>query len=160
MLCVFDVDGTLANCDHRMHYIKPNPSHDPVTGRKIPRRFDLFHNACVDDTVIQPVADIYRRLVADPNTKVVLLTGRPMSVRYYTQDWFTRNGLDGYDGLYTKPSGQDMMPDVESKRLAADRIERDFGMPISMVFEDRARVVAMWRARGNFVFDVAQVTVD
>ncbi len=159
MLVVFDIDGTLADVEHRMHFIMPQPPIDPVTGRKVPRRFDLFHKACVDDTPIWPVVDIYRRLVADPNVRVVLLTGRPMSARYDTEQWFIRNGLEGYDALYTKPAGQDMQADKESKSIAAAQIEREFGEPIAMVFEDRDRVVQMWKARGTFVFNVAQVEV-
>lgn len=156
MLVVFDIDGTLADVEHRMHYIMPNPPVDPDTGRKVPRRFDMFHKSCVYDTPIQPVVDIYLRMVADPNVKVVLLTGRPMSARYDTEQWFIRHGLTGYNALYTKPAGHDMMADKESKRLAADQIEREFGEPITMVFEDRDRVVQMWKARGTFVFNVAQ----
>lgn len=159
MLVVFDIDGTLADVEHRMHYIMPQPPKDPVTGRKVMRRFDLFHKACVDDTPIWPVVDVYLRFIADPNVRVVLLTGRPMSARYDTEQWFIRNGLEGYDALYTKPSGQDMMPDKESKSQAAAQIERDFGEPIAMVFEDRERVVQMWKERGTFVFNVAQVEV-
>lgn len=157
MLTIFDIDGTLCNCEHRMHHIKPEFARDPVTGRKNQRRYDLFHQACVDDTVIEPVATIYRRFVLDPDVRVVLLTGRPMSARYHTEQWFARHNLIGYDALYTKPAGQDMLADVDSKAQAADQIEQEFGMPIAMVFEDRDRVVKMWKQRGTFVFDVAQM---
>ena len=159
-LVVFDIDGTLANCEHRMHHIKPDPAIDPVTGRKVKRRFDLFHKACVDDTPITPVVDIFLRMVADPNVIVVLLTGRPMSARYDTTQWFTKHGLDGYDELFTKPSGQDMMPDKQQKLMIAEHIEKKYGMPISMVFEDRSRVVEMWKERGTFVLNVEQKPAD
>jgi hypothetical protein len=154
-LVIFDVDGTLGCAQHRLHYIRPNPSHDPVTGKKRKRRYDKFHNACVLDTPIPAVVNIYRRMVADPDVTVVLLTGRPDSVRDLTVQWFTDNDLNGYDALYMK-TGDQQTPDVEQKATTADEIEARYGMSIDMVFEDRQRVVAMWKARGTFVLDVLQ----
>lgn len=156
MLVIFDVDGTLADCRHRMHHIRPNPPIHPVTGKKVQRRFDLFHNDCVHDTPIPAVVNLYQRMVADPGVTVILLTGRPMSVRHFTEKWFEEHGLGGYDELITKPAGGDMIPDIEFKRGVADRVEKQYGRPINMVFEDRQRVVEMWKARGTFVFDVLQ----
>lgn len=159
MLVIFDLDGTIADCQHRMHYIKPNPPIDPVTGKKIKRRYDLFHHACVDDGVIEPVAYFYRKFVADPDVTVVVLSGRDAATYDKTVDWFSRNDLPMPDELLLK-SGDQHTPDVEQKRVHADRLERKYGKPISMVFEDRQRVVAMWKARGTFVFDVLQHTED
>lgn len=154
-LVIFDLDGTLANCGHRMHYIKPNPPVDPVTGKKIPRRYDLFHHACVDDTVIEPVARLYRAFVADPAVTVVVLSGRDAATYEKTVAWFAANDLPLPDELLLKVGNQNL-PDVEQKRFQADRLEKRYGKPISMVFEDRDRVVAMWKARGTFVFNVEQ----
>lgn len=156
MLVVFDLDGTIADCAHRMHYIMPNPAVDPVTGKKVKRRYDLFHAACVDDGVIQPVADIYVRFVADPNVTVVVLSGRDAATLDDTIDWFGRNGLPLPNEMILK-SGDQHLPDVEQKRTRANQLEKKYGKPISMVFEDRDRVVKMWRERGTFVLDVAQL---
>ena len=156
MLIIFDIDGTIANCEHRMHHIMPVPSHDPVTGRKVQKRFDRFHRDCVDDTPIPAVVDIYKRYVADPEVTVVLLTGRPYSARQDTVDWFVKHDLSGYDQLFTKFEDQDYMPDKEQKPLVADLVEAEYGRPVDMVFEDRARVVQMWKDRGTFVINVDQ----
>jgi hypothetical protein len=154
-LTIFDIDGTITNPSHRMKYINPTPSHHPDTGKKVKRRFDLFHNACDLDTPIAPVVNIYRRFIADPNVIVVLLTGRPDSVRDKTEAWFVQHGLTGYDELFLK-TGDQHIPDFEQKAMIADQVEAKYGQPIDMVFEDRQRVVAMWKARGTFVFDVLQ----
>lgn len=154
-LIVFDLDGTLANCEHRMKFIRPNPAVDPVTGKKVKRRFDLFHHACVDDTVIEPVAHFYRAFVADPAVTVVVLSGRDHATYDKTVDWFVRNDLPLPDELLLK-QGDQHTPDIEQKRLQADRLESKYSKPISMVFEDRDRVVEMWKARGTFVFNVDQ----
>jgi hypothetical protein len=35
-------------------------------------------------------------------------------------------------------------------------VEAQYGRKVDMVFEDRQRVVAMWKERGTFVLDVLQ----
>lgn len=159
MLVVFDLDGTLADVQHRMHFIRPNPPIDPVTGKKVKRRFDLFHHACVDDGVIEPVAYFYKKFVADPDVTVVVLSGRDIATLNATVDWFDRKGLPQPDEMLLK-SGDQHTPDVEQKRINADRLEKKYGEPIAMVFEDRQRVVKMWKERGTFVFDVLQHPED
>lgn len=154
-LVVFDLDGTLADCDHRLHHIRPDPSHDPVTGKRVKRRYDLFHHACVDDTPIGPVCDFYKHFVADPDTTVVVLSGRDFATHDKTVNWFSQHGLPMPDELLLK-TGDQNLPDVEQKRVAADRLEAKYGKPIALVFEDRARVVQMWKDRGTFVFNVDQ----
>jgi len=155
MLVIFDLDGTLADVRHRMHHIRPDPAVDPETGKKVKRRFDLFHAACVDDGLIDEVAYFYHKFVNDPDVTVVVLSGRDHAVYDMTVDWFQRNGLPLPDELLLK-QGDQHTPDVEQKRLHADRLEKKYNKPISMVFEDRDRVVRMWKERGTFVFNVEQ----
>lgn len=155
MLVLFDLDGTIADVQHRMHYIRPDPPVDPDTGKKVKRRFDLFHHACVDDGVIEPVARFYKQFVADPDVVVVVLSGRDVATLDKTKQWFADNGLPLPDELLLK-SGDQHTPDIEQKRIQADRLEKKYGRPIDMVFEDRDRVVKMWKQRGTFVFNVDQ----
>jgi phosphoglycolate phosphatase-like HAD superfamily hydrolase len=155
MLVIFDLDGTLADCGHRMHHIMPKPPVDPVTGKKNKRRYDLFHHACVDDTLIEPVAHFYRTFVADPSVTVVVLSGRDAATLDKTVKWFEDNRLPMPDEMILK-QGDQMHPDVEQKRFHADRLEKKYGKSVTMVFEDRDRVVEMWKARGTFVFNVDQ----
>ena len=149
---IFDVDGTLANCDHRLHYIRPVSRSD---GKRVTKRFDLFEKAIPGDVPIDAVCDIYRYFVADPNVTVILLTGRNDSARNNTIAWFTHYDLDGYDELIMKPTKNSFMPDTIQKGFALDYIIEKYGVP-AIVFEDRARVVAMWKERGIFVANVEQ----
>ena len=48
---IVDLDGTLANCDHRLHHID---------GAK--KNWDLFFQECSDDTVIQPMLNLIKLL--------------------------------------------------------------------------------------------------
>jgi hypothetical protein len=138
-----------------MHHIKPDPAHDPVTGKRVQRRYDRFHHACVDDGVVEQVAYFYRLFVADPNATVVVLSGRDAATFDKTAQWFQDNDLPLPDELILK-QGDQMVPDTEQKARIADRLEAHYGKPIHMVFDDRDRVVAMWKARGTFVFNVDQ----
>ena len=144
-LVIFDIDGTLADCEHRLHHIRSKP-----------RRFDRFERDIPHDTVILAVANIYRRLVADPSVTVLLLTGRNESARYETEKWFVDNDLVGYDRLFMKPSGKSFMPDTEQKENVLDQVIHLYGQAPDAVFEDRARVVKMWKKRGVFVINVDQ----
>ena len=155
MLVVFDLDGTIADVRHRMHHIKPNPSHDPVTGKRVPRRYDLFHAACGQDGVIHPVAQIYEDFVRNPDVTVIVLSGRDHSEYDKTVYWFQTRGLLLPDELILK-QGDQMVPDTEQKARIADELEAKYGRKISMVFDDRDRVVKMWKERGTFVFNVEQ----
>ena len=155
ILVCFDLDGTLADVRHRLHYIQPNPAIDPKTGKKVMRRFDLFHHACVHDTVVEPVAYFYRKFVADPDVTVIVLSGRDHATYDKTAQWFVDNDLPPPDQMLLKQGDQNI-PDVEQKRFHADRLEKKYGKPITMVFDDRDRVVVMWKARGTFVFNVDQ----
>ena len=152
ILMIFDVDGTLADCEHRLHHIKKKDD----DGRKKKARFDLFEAEIPYDSPILPVVNIYKRMVADPNIIVVLLTGRGEKSRELTEKWFTDHGLNGYDALYMKPRANSSMPDTKQKRAAHDQIVERYGMPVAMVFEDRDRVIDMWKEMGVFVFNVNQ----
>lgn len=154
-LVVFDLDGTLADVTHRLHYIRPNPAIDPDTGKKVKRRFDLFHEACDQDTLITQVAYFYHLFTKDPHSTVVVLSGRDHATYDKTVTWFKQNYLLMPDDLILKQGDQNT-PDVEQKRFQADRIEKKYGRKIDMVFEDRDRVVQMWKDRGTFVFNVDQ----
>ena len=131
MLVVFDLDGTIADVRHRMHFIRPNPPIDPVTGKKVKRRFDLFHHACVDDGVIEPVAYFYRKFCADPDVTVIVLSGRDIATHDKTVDWMTRKNLPLPDELCLK-AGDQNTPDVQQKAFQADRLESKYGRPIDI----------------------------
>jgi phosphoglycolate phosphatase-like HAD superfamily hydrolase len=159
-LVIFDLDGTLADCSHRLHWILPQPPIDPIIGKKVKRRFDKFEQDIPNDIPIQSVVNIYKRFIADPDVIVVLLSGRNESARDDTTKWLTKWNLDGYAQLYMKASGGSYVPDTEQKLKLANQIEKDWGQSIDMVFEDRARVVEMWKKRGTFVLNVDQALAN
>ena len=143
MIAVFDLDGTLADIAHRMHLI------DPSRGRR--KEWRAFFAACVDDAPVAPIVTIARRLHGAH--EIWIATGRSDEVRAQTVDWLARHDVP-CDRLLMRQAG-DYTADHELKErwLLQDTLPRE---RVSMVFEDRARVVRMWRRHGLTCLQVAE----
>lgn len=141
MRVVFDLDGTLALNGHRVHYI-----------RQQPKDYDAFHDACVDDL---PYPAVFSTLVAHARAghEVEIWSGRSDRVRQRTEDWLSARGIDP-SLLKRMRSDGDYTPDADLKRSWLNEA-RAAGTAPDLVYDDRDRVVAMWRAEGVPCFQVA-----
>lgn len=139
MFIVFDLDGTLADASHREHFVRR-----PV-GEK---DWDGFHSAAVKDRPKSGVVRTYLALEAT-GAQVEIWTGRDEKYRAPTIKWLAENGIHDPQ-LKMRPTG-DHTADDEMKSAWMDEADR----PVQMVFEDRARVVDMWRRRGVLCAQVA-----
>lgn len=139
---IFDLDGTLCDITHRLHYIK---------GEK--KDYDAFHKACIYDEPKKDVIDLFH-LLNDGANYMRIVSGRSDGVRDETEEWLKSYDI-GYDELIMRPYG-DYTPDDKLKRnwLREGRL----GSPerILCVFDDRQRVVDMWREEGLTCLQVAQ----
>jgi hypothetical protein len=142
-LVIWDIDGTLANCEHRLGYVRSKP-----------KNWAAFEAGIPHDTVLEKPAFLYRMMVQNPNITVILLTGRNETSRPETEKWLADNDLGGYDKLHMKPKSH--VKDTDQKEAVLDAVIAEYGHMPCAVFEDRARVVAMWKRRGLFVFNVDQ----
>jgi hypothetical protein len=147
MLVCFDIDGTLANIDHRTSYVRSKP-----------KNWKAFEAGIPYDSVNKPVARMFHALLADGAT-IILASGRGGQSRGATTDWLLRHGLSPWDKLYMREAG-DYRSDVIVKREILDLIISDYGKKPDMVFDDRPGVVQMWRDEGIFVFDCYQGKED
>ena len=151
MDCIFDIDGTLADCSHRLHFIQSKP-----------KNWKAFFDGMEHDTPIRKTTHILHCLhiahddVGVPWNTIIFCTGRPESHRKETVDWLARYLGDWvYDAsLYMRSSG-DHRPDFEIKALllAAMRVD---GLDPKVAFEDRDQVVDMWRRNGLICYQVAK----
>lgn len=146
-LYIFDLDGTLANCRHRL----------PILSSGTDDRWDRFFAACLDDAPIKPVIQTLRLLLSD-KADVWIWTGRSESVRNFTRFWlWTHAGLtvpeDGGDFLKMRPI-DDHTPDDQLKFSWLWAMKPKDRARLTAVFEDRDRVVAMWRNNGVKCFQV------
>lgn len=139
MFVVFDLDGTLADATHREHYVRR-----PV-GEK---DWDRFHAAAKNDRAKWGVLRTYLALEAT-GADVQIWTGRDDQYRDMTLEWLAKNGIHD-PVLKMRPTG-DHTPDDEMKLAWMHEADR----PIQMVFEDRQRVVDMWRRNGVLCAQVA-----
>jgi phosphoglycolate phosphatase-like HAD superfamily hydrolase len=147
MLVVFDIDGTLANIEHRLGYVRSKP-----------KNWKAFDAGIPNDSVNLPVAAVFHQMV-DAGHAVILASGRNERSRQATEDWLSANHLRGYQKLYMRKA-DDFRGDDIVKQEILDEIIADYGRKPDMVFDDRPRVVAMWRRNGIFVFDVYQGEED
>jgi hypothetical protein len=128
---IFDIDGVLANNDHRAHHLAP-PDPD----------WDAFHEAMDLDDVYQEGWNLVRLL--RQGYAIVLITGRPEKYRPHTVDWLDRRVIM-YSRLVMRPDA-DRSPGWQCKSEMIDVLRRD-GYDFKMVFEDNSATVDMYRAR-------------
>ncbi len=129
---VFDIDGTLSDCGHRVHHLRGDG----------PKNWDAFYAGMLDDAPIEHAVHLCQRLYPD----VVFLTGRPEEYRDMTRDWIAQyigHGATAHR-LFMRSTG-DYRDDaiVKLELIASMRSE---GYEVIMAFEDRKRVVEAYRA--------------
>ncbi|WP_163557551.1 hypothetical protein [Halomonas sp. NO4] len=141
MNIVFDLDGTLALVGHRKHLIQGDAPDWPA-----------FYRACVHDEPNWPVLRILQSLAG--RYDIWVLTGRSSEVADETMDWL-ESCLPGIDLTLLMRDEGDHTPD---HKLKAWWVEECGLTPenTTAVFEDRDKVVAMWRDKGFTCCQVAE----
>jgi len=129
---VFDIDGTLADIAHRLHFIQGDH-----------KDLDAFFAACIDDAPIGHMLDLAWYI--GKGHHVIYVSGRSDAVRDLTRQWLEANMAP--DGpIYMRKAG-DHKPDHELKiELLAD-LRADGYEPV-LWFDDRNQVVKAIRAAG------------
>lgn len=165
-MIIFDLDGTLADCEHRRHFVDKSYITCGVNCTPKKRCIDClrklekdqpdwqaFYEACDKDEPIQPTIDAFKSLIS--TNAIQIWSGRCESVRSKTQEWL-ECFLPGmlFVPLKMRPIG-DSTPDEQLKERWLDEALAE-GDKINFVFDDRPKVVRMWRRRGIFVFNCCQ----
>ena len=141
MNCVIlDLDGTLANCKHRLHFIE---------GPK--KNWDLFFDNCLDDIVIQPMFHLMNILSKD--YKIVFITARPEKNRELTTEWLFKNNIQYSELLMRKNVDYNKSPIVKQQLVQQ---LRSMGYNPIYSFDDRADCVAMFQSEGIYAFLVGE----
>lgn len=151
---IFDIDGTLADCAHRLHFIQPSPGmiHFPKEEVDWAPDWESFYAACVDDKPIEGVCTVLDFLT-DGGAYIIFVTGRPEKYRTQTTEWLKRYlpGVAAHD-LFMRPNG-DHRPDYKVKEeIFKTCIEPNY--VVHGVFEDRGQCVNMWRGLGLQCYQV------
>ena len=141
MIFIFDIDGTVADASHRLHFIQQNP-----------KDWKSFYLACAEDKPIWEVITIVKALA--PRYSIVFITGRSDEIRTQTYKW-----LNDYEiclGELLMRKENDHREDAVVKSELLDRLEVMYPEEkVAGIFEDRTKCVDMYRVRGLRVFQVA-----
>jgi hypothetical protein len=140
---IFDLDGTLALCDHRAHFIDSS---------KPKKDWDAYFKACVND-MPNPMVIHMLWTLRDSGYGIAIWTGRSCAVKEQTEKWLKDQGISGVS-LRMRPLGC-KIPDFRLKQQWWRNLEQPERWMCRGVFEDRQQVVDMWRKSGLTCFQVA-----
>ena len=148
-LYIFDLDGTLAKIDHRKHILEQKDD---------PNRWRRFYAACDKDAPNKPVIQVMEAL-RHVGAEVWIFSGRSDEVRDKTVAWLAENTSfmtsELESALVMRKAG-DYTADDDLKLSWLSSMLVDDVRRLVAVFDDRDRVVAMWRDAGISCFQVAQ----
>lgn len=143
---ICDLDGTLADCTHRRHYVETKP-----------KNWDAFYAGVKDDQVNLPVAHLLEtylthRDVLINRTRLIFCTGRPRRCGADTVKWLMKVGIHTYHALYMRADGDFRADYIVKQEMLDKHIDKD---RVLFVLDDRQQVVDMWRRNGLTCFQVA-----
>lgn len=140
---ILDLDGTLADCSHRMHYIETSP-----------KDWKTFFAYCYDDPIIEPVYELIKSLKSD--YKIVITTSRPESNRYLSNLWLEEKGIK-YDMLLMRKTNDFRKSPIIKSEMVDFIIEKGYIPKIA--FEDREDCVEMFINRGIFTIHIPESNI-
>lgn len=147
MIVLCDIDGTLANCDHRRKLL-PNGKMDWA---------HFLHPSLVaKDTPIVPILNLVHAL-QEADHYVIFVTGRHSTLRGVTRKWLCDHYVmdeDDPEDILRMRGNSDFRPDYEVKEDMLREITLDMGGPPHLVIDDRPSVIAMWQRHSLFVLQV------
>lgn len=178
---IFDIDGTLADATHRLHFIKNEdffvPKFPPDPGCiELKPDWDTFlsdEQVALDKPIPQTWAILANMLDSPTDFRVIFITGRKESSRQMTYEWLTDGScehrayavamwrrLSEYQGRTVGPilymrSEDDRRPSHVTKRDLLHKARAD-GFDPKLAFEDRKSDAAMWRSEGLLCCQVAE----
>lgn len=140
-----DIDGTVADCTHRLHHISDGK-----------HNWKAFFRDCVHDI---PILEVIKtiNMLEEAGAMIIMMSGRSDEVREQTEQWLNNNSIP-YWSLYMRKAG-DYRDDSIVKSELFEQVLKDRCLLISDivgVFEDRQQVVDMYREKGLRVFQVAK----
>ena len=147
---VFDIDGVLADCSHRLHYIQgENKDYDKFYSKE-----ELWKDKPIK-AGMNILDALHRFEVMRDNPRltefygeVIFITGRNEICKDITYNWLYNNILERgtvYNKLYMRPKN-DYRPAHEVKK---DLIEKHIGFEnILFAFDDDNKVNEMYEKRG------------
>lgn len=136
---ICDIDGTIADCEHRRHYVDKFP-------KDWKGFFSEMHKDPLRKDVAKKVIDYYNKMHT-----IIYVSARPEEYRDVTLEWLKKHSMSFGWTLIMRSSG-DRRPDIEVKQEIYNKYLKNY--PIEAVFDDRPSVIEMWKGNGLKVIDV------
>ncbi len=125
---IYDVDGTLANVDPYLHYVRGSN-----------RDYDAFHEASIDALPNIEVLEMLNNSVADEYS-VIIVTSRKEKYRGLTSMWLAKNKIRSH-ALFMR-ADNDNRPDYEAKKDMLDKITELWD--VTHAVDDNPNVIRLW----------------
>lgn len=140
---VVDIDGTIADCEHRKFYLN---------GEK--KDWKGFFSQMAKDSFRDEVWKMVEK-DTDEFGYILFVSARPEDYREQTE-WWLRNFIPDTRSLEFMPlimrNSGDKRPDTEVKSDIYEKYLKDLN--VLKVYDDRPCVIQMWRSKGLEVVDV------
>jgi hypothetical protein len=140
-IIIWDLDGTLTNCDDFEHHV-----------RTIPKNWDKWNENIRNHKPNVELIELFK-MYAEAGHDNYISTARMENVRYETELWLADQGLHtAYKGLFMRGM-TDYRPDYEVKLDVLNTLRNNNIFP-DIAYEDRGSVVQMYRENGLRCFQV------
>lgn len=145
---VFDIDGTVADCSHRRHFVQTKPAN-----------WDAFNSLVSLDPPVVPVVEI-ARLLYRSGYPLIFLSGREGTKKLHddTVQWLYKTFGTFDFSLWMRTEGDNRSDEIVKLELMKAHIEPIYN--VIGIFDDRPKVIRSWREHGYFVFDVNQTGAE
>lgn len=141
---IFDLDGTLAIIEKRKNKSTKQDGKFNWNTFFDPKNIEL-------DEPNPPVIEMFK-LLKSQGFNTVIFSGRSDRTKEATLNWLDQHGVKP-DAIKMRKNGS-FMPDDKLKKLWLDSL-LESGADVFCVFDDRDKVVKMWRDNGITCFQVA-----
>lgn len=136
---IVDIDGTLSNHEHRLHYIT-------LSEDRVKKDWDSFFKEMEKDEPYEWCMELMEDMYSSANHKIVMLvTAREEKHREVTEAWLDKHNVP-YDFLYMRADGDHRDDDEIKKEIYLEKIKPDYDIVLAL--DDRPRICRMWRSIG------------
>ena len=139
-IVVFDIDGTLANVEHRRQFVANRP-----------KNWAAWNAGMPNDTVNEDIKWMLNSFL-DADATIILCSGRGEETRAVTEQWLRDSAI--YSAALFMRKAKDYRKDSIVKVELLQQIREQWGEPFLWV-DDRKQVVDAIRAEGIRVLQVA-----
>lgn len=138
---VCDLDGTLADCSHRLHYVR-NINNDPNWKKNWGTFFDRMQHDGLRE-------DVYN-IALSYDLPIVIVSARPEQYRYTIIQWLDDHGIK-YDHLLLRDHGDHRQDTIVKQEILDNYLDKN---RIKAWIDDRPSVIRQIKSNGIQVIDV------